>query len=107
MTDLSNKYDITAHGTGLNAAGESLTADDKFHDECGVCGYYSPDKSFDCAPLLYYGLYALQHRGQESAGITVSKDGRFAFANGYGGNAFVVIDLKLPGMGKAAEWAFY
>ncbi len=75
MTDLSNKYDITAHGTGLNAAGESLTADDKFHDECGVCGYYSPDKSFDCAPLLYYGLYALQHRGQESAGITVSKDG--------------------------------
>jgi amidophosphoribosyltransferase len=49
---------------------------DKFHDECGVCGMYSPDQSFNCAPYIYYGLYALQHRGQESAGISVTKDGR-------------------------------
>ena len=48
---------------------------DKFHDECGVLGVYSNDNSVDVAPYLYYGLYALQHRGQESAGICVNKDG--------------------------------
>lgn len=49
--------------------------EDKFHDECGVLGVYSNDNSVDVAPYLYYGLYALQHRGQESAGICVNKDG--------------------------------
>ncbi len=43
------------------------------HDECGVVGLYAPGD--DVAKLCYYGLYALQHRGQESAGIAVS-DGR-------------------------------
>lgn len=42
----------------------------KFHDECGVYGIYSKDKSVNVAKRTYYGLYALQHRGQESAGIT-------------------------------------
>ncbi|MEA2647330.1 MAG: amidophosphoribosyltransferase [Chloroflexota bacterium] len=44
--------------------------DDKPHDECGVFGIYSPGQ--DVANITYFGLYALQHRGQESAGITVS-----------------------------------
>lgn len=39
--------------------------------------------------------------------ITVSKDGSFAYANGYGGNSFAVIDLKLPALDRAAEWIFY
>jgi amidophosphoribosyltransferase len=43
--------------------------DDKFHDECGVFGVYSNDSYRDVASLVYYGLFALQHRGQESAGI--------------------------------------
>lgn len=42
----------------------------KFHDECGVYGIYSKDESINVAKRTYYGLYALQHRGQESAGIT-------------------------------------
>jgi amidophosphoribosyltransferase len=42
-------------------------------EECGVIGIYARDE--DVAKLCYYGLYALQHRGQESAGIAVS-DGR-------------------------------
>ncbi|HEY0932268.1 MAG TPA: amidophosphoribosyltransferase [Trebonia sp.] len=42
-------------------------------DACGVFGVWSPGE--DVAKLAYYGLYALQHRGQESAGIAVS-DGR-------------------------------
>ncbi|MDP2166999.1 MAG: amidophosphoribosyltransferase [Thermodesulfovibrionales bacterium] len=45
---------------------------DKFHDECGVCGVYGHKEA---ATLVYLGLYALQHRGQEGAGIT-SSDGR-------------------------------
>jgi amidophosphoribosyltransferase len=44
---------------------------DKFHEECGVFGIYGHP---DAANLTYLGLYALQHRGQESAGI-VSTDG--------------------------------
>lgn len=40
-------------------------------DKCGVIGIYSPEKE-NVSQLIYYGLYALQHRGQESAGIAVS-----------------------------------
>ena len=47
--------------------------DDKPHDECGVLGIYAPGQ--EVANITYFGLYALQHRGQESAGITVS-DGK-------------------------------
>src|SRR6266850_7301481 len=45
---------------------------DKFRDECGVFGIYG---HADAARLTYLGLYALQHRGQESCGI-VSSNGR-------------------------------
>mgnify|MGYP002413037381 CR=1 FL=1 len=41
---------------------------------CGVIGIYSKDKR-DISKLMYYGLYALQHRGQESAGIAVNNNG--------------------------------
>lgn len=47
------------------------------HEECGVFGVYSP-KPGPVADLAYYGLYALQHRGQESCGIVVNDDGVFA-----------------------------
>jgi amidophosphoribosyltransferase len=46
-------------------------ADDRFHDECGVFGVFGHEEA---SKLTYLGLYALQHRGQESAGI-VSSDG--------------------------------
>ncbi|MBC3796647.1 amidophosphoribosyltransferase [Acetobacterium tundrae] len=49
---------------------------DKFHDECGIMGVYLKSKEINCASYIYYGLYALQHRGQESAGISVNKDGK-------------------------------
>ena len=45
---------------------------DRFHDHCGVCGVFGHPEA---AKMAYLGLYALQHRGQESAGI-VSSDGR-------------------------------
>ncbi|MBA3948204.1 MAG: amidophosphoribosyltransferase [Herpetosiphonaceae bacterium] len=44
--------------------------DDNPHEECGVFGIYAPGE--DVARLTFFGLYALQHRGQESAGIAVS-----------------------------------
>src|SRR5262252_10560470 len=46
-------------------------ADDRFHDHCGVFGVFGHEEA---SKLAYLGLYALQHRGQESAGI-VSSDG--------------------------------
>jgi amidophosphoribosyltransferase len=49
--------------------------DDKLHEECGVFGLYAPGR--DVARLSFFGLYALQHRGQEGAGI-VTCDGRVA-----------------------------
>ena len=50
-------------------------SDDKLHDECGVVGVFLNNAKTDsAATLAYYGLYSLQHRGQESAGIAVSND---------------------------------
>lgn len=47
------------------------------HEECGIFGILSP-KSEKVADYAYYGLYSLQHRGQESCGIVVNDDGVFA-----------------------------
>ncbi len=47
------------------------------HEECGVLGVISP-KPADVAGIAYYGLYALQHRGQESSGIVINDDGVFS-----------------------------
>lgn len=48
----------------------------QIHEECGVFGVFS-NKTTDVASMSYYGLFALQHRGQESCGIVVNDDGIF------------------------------
>ena len=53
------------------------------HEECGVLGVYSRTTG-DVASLVYYGLYALQHRGQEGCGIVVNDDGVFTSHKGLG-----------------------
>ena len=47
------------------------------HEECGVFGVMGTQKG-NVAGIVYYGLYALQHRGQESCGIVVNDDGVFS-----------------------------
>ena len=58
-------------------------ANDKFKDECGVFGIYV-NQPVDVASVTYYGLYALQHRGQESAGIAVANGQEVKIHRGLG-----------------------
>ena len=53
------------------------------HEECGVFAIYSPSAK-DVAMQTYMGLYALQHRGQESCGIVVNDDGVFSYRRDLG-----------------------
>ncbi|MHB8541407.1 MAG: amidophosphoribosyltransferase [Candidatus Acidiferrales bacterium] len=55
--------------------------DDHFHDECGVFGVFGNEEA---AKLTYLGLYALQHRGQESAGIAATEDAQLRVEKGMG-----------------------
>ena len=53
-----------------------MSIDQAIHEECGVFGVIAPEAT-DVASYCYYGLYALQHRGQEGCGIVVNDDGVF------------------------------
>ena len=63
---------------------------------CGVFGIRSDER--DVARLAYFGLHALQHRGQESAGIAVSEDGRLTVLREMGLVAQVFSEQKLGGL---------
>ncbi len=69
------------------------------HEECGVFGVFSRTTD-DLASMVYYGLFALQHRGQESAGIAVNDDGVFTYAKGEGLVSEVFHQDKLRGLGS-------
>jgi amidophosphoribosyltransferase len=58
--------------------------DDKLREECGIFAVFLEDPERDAVPLVYYGLLCLQHRGQESAGIAVVKDGNMEIRKGMG-----------------------
>ena len=63
---------------------------------CGVFGVRAPAR--DVARLTYFGLHALQHRGQESAGIAVSEDGRLTALRDLGLVAQVFDERSLSGL---------
>jgi amidophosphoribosyltransferase len=63
---------------------------------CGVFGVHAPDR--DVARLTYFGLFALQHRGQESAGIAVSDNGRLTALRDLGLVTQVFDEQKLHGL---------
>ena len=68
---------------------------------CGIFGIYAPER--DVARLSYFGLFALQHRGQESAGIAASDRGRLTVLRDMGLVAQVFTEQKLRGLrGEAA-----
>lgn len=60
-----------------------LEKPDKMEEECGVFGIFSPDEK-EISQLAYLGLLALQHRGQESAGISVTDKGQINGIKGMG-----------------------
>ena len=71
-------------------------------EECGVFGVYSKTQK-EVSQLTYYALYALQHRGQESAGITVSNNGELITYKGMGLTADVFTQETLNNLkGNAA-----
>jgi amidophosphoribosyltransferase len=63
---------------------------------CGVFGVYAPER--DVARLTYFGLFSLQHRGQESAGIAVSEEGRLTAMRDLGLVTQVFDERKLHGL---------
>ncbi|MDR0601463.1 MAG: amidophosphoribosyltransferase [Treponema sp.] len=56
----------------------------KLHEECGVFGIFFNDPAKNAALLVYYGLFSLQHRGQESAGIAAVHEGSIEVRKGMG-----------------------
>ncbi len=72
--------------------------DDKPHEECGVFGIYAP--GLDVSRVTFFGLFALQHRGQESAGIAATDGGQIGVRRNLGlvAQAFDEDDIEsLPG----------
>src|ERR1700712_3498379 len=78
----ARRLTAVARGDG-NLSHDLLPGEKGPQDACGVFGVWAPGD--EVAKLTYFGLYALQHRGQESAGIAVSD----------GGNIVVYKDMGL------------
>src|ERR687888_1354435 len=76
---------------------EPISFRDGPRDECGVFGVYAPDS--DVARLAYFALYALQHRGQESAGIATSEGGQIMALRDLGLVSQVFDEPKLQALG--------
>ena len=96
MSTLSGReITVTEHRAPLLAssgAGMETVIDhrDGPRDECGVFGIYAPDH--DVARLAYFALFALQHRGQESAGIATAQRGGTSMAHARSGLVAQVFD---------------
>ena len=77
MIDVCEATHVVGVDSGDKRAGlEATVGDDSLHDECGIFGIWAPGR--DVARMTYFALHALQHRGQESAGIAVG-DGKSVF----------------------------
>jgi amidophosphoribosyltransferase len=94
-----DRYDeAVAQGDGL--LNHDLDPHDRGpQDACGVFGVWAPHE--DVAKLTYFGLYALQHRGQESAGIAVSKGSQIVVFKDMGLVSQVFNEATLNSLGNA------
>ncbi|MDX2217371.1 MAG: amidophosphoribosyltransferase [Oculatellaceae cyanobacterium bins.114] len=73
MPNSADPRSPSAHSADLDESQPTLNPSDKPEEACGVFGIYAPGE--DVAKLTYFGLFALQHRGQESAGIATFDNG--------------------------------
>lgn len=72
------------------------------HEECGIFGVFGPEGT-QAAQMVYYGLYALQHRGQESCGIAANCGGEITVHKDMGLVNEVFNEQNLKGLsGRAA-----
>lgn len=83
----------------MMANNSGLPSGHHIHEECGVFGVFSK-RTADVASLAYYGLFALQHRGQEGAGIVVNDDGVFRTCKDTGLVNEVFSPARLEALGK-------
>jgi len=89
---------VTEEDSVLAVEGVEESPLDVFHEECGVFGVY---RHPEAANLAYLGLYAQQHRGQESAGIVSSNGRSLIYHHGMGlvadvFNSKIIETLKAP-----------
>jgi len=73
MKSTQSKSEYTKHFYQRNRL-KKLLEEDRLEEECGVFGVYSPE-NIGTFSLAQFGMFALQHRGQEAAGVSVLKDG--------------------------------
>ena len=76
----------------------------ELREECGVVGVFSPREAYEIGRTVDYGLYSLQHRGQESCGIVVNDDGVFSSHKDLGlvNDVFSTRELEALGQGGMA-----
>ncbi|MGB3668585.1 MAG: amidophosphoribosyltransferase [Phormidesmis sp.] len=84
---------VMPDGSGIESAFINEDRPDKPEEACGVFGVYAP--TAEVAKLTYFGLYALQHRGQESAGIAAFDQGEIHTHKGMGLVSQVFTDAML------------
>ena len=68
---------------------------DKVKEECGVFGIFSNEENLDVARLTNFGLFALQHRGQDACGIAVNDNGTIVYHKNLGTVPEVFDDVVL------------
>ena len=72
--DAADAANVTDHSVPTDIPRDMEAEENEPREECGVFGVWAPGE--DVSKLTYFGLFALQHRGQEGAGIAVGDDGR-------------------------------
>jgi amidophosphoribosyltransferase len=100
LTDRSPVASSPADSCNIPIVGQlkkhgGVVNDDHFHDQCGLFGIFGHPEA---AHLTYLGLYALQHRGQESAGIVASDGERLRVEKGLGLVNDIFTDGRLEGL---------
>jgi len=94
---VAGEQDASAELKGMKSRKKPAPKDDKLREECGVCAIYAHP---DAARQAYLSLYALQHRGQESAGIATADGQHLANIKGMGLVSEIFTEdvlKKLPG----------